>query len=427
MSNNFLRRGRLIAVLLVGLLSTIAGDEAWCDQAYDAGLRYFQKRDWRSSVYYFELALKNAPWDSNAMYYLAMSYHYAGFKSKARAMYKQIVDKFPGTTVQAHARAALKSFGNAPAPTGAGKETDSSTSNSGGSGSGSSSGVNTIGSAKLRSTGVVNIATGDAYIDMNKIPDVTRVYYTPRGDNFLISAQVNGRNTSMLFDTGTQDVVVGKNHLSQLGITAPVGKPTGTVTLSGSAKPVDIWRTTANIKVGDISQRNVPVIIQETLAEPRLGQVFFKHFSYGVDPKSQCLTLSKKGARTSGMRSDSVPFRRDGQHMVVNVSINGKSIPMHFDSSYSGITFSQQQAAAAGLVAGADAEEVITELRGGETKAKAVVVQSIKLGPVHKNNVTVNVVENTAKLQYPQLGQGFCGDWSFTVDESAGAIHFVRR
>lgn len=424
MSNRFLRRGRCIAMVLVGLLSTTLGQGAWCDQAYDAGLRYFQKRDWRSSVYYFELALKNAPWDSNAMYYLAMSYHYAGFKSKARDMYKQIVDKFPGTPVQGHARVALKALGTAPG--GAAKESRGSVTHNAQAGL-TNPGVGTTSNDKGRSTGVVNIATGDAYIDMNKTPDVTRVYYTPRGDNFLINAQVNGRSTSMLFDTDSQDVVVGKNHLRRLGIVAPLGKPSGTVVLSGSAKPVDIWRTTASIKVGDISQRNVPVIIRATVAEPRLGQVFFKHFSYSVDPKTKCITLSKKGAHTSGMRSDSVAFRRDGQHRVVNVDINGKYIAMHLDSSHSGITFSQQQAAAAGLVVGADAEEVTTELRGGETKAKAVNVQSIKLGPVQKNNVTVHVVENTAKLQYPQLGQGFCGDWSFTVDESAGAIHFVRR
>lgn len=74
----------------------------------DAGLQYYKKRDWRSATFYFEQAVKNSPWDSTAMYYLALSYHNSGFQSKAKNMYQQIVDKYPGSTVAAHAKAALQ-------------------------------------------------------------------------------------------------------------------------------------------------------------------------------------------------------------------------------------------------------------------------------------------------------------------------------
>jgi tetratricopeptide (TPR) repeat protein len=83
---------------------------AMSEPAMDAGLQYFKKRDWRSATFYFEQAVKNSPWDSTAMYYLALSYQQSGYPSKAKTIYTQIVDKYPRSTVAAHAKAALQTL-----------------------------------------------------------------------------------------------------------------------------------------------------------------------------------------------------------------------------------------------------------------------------------------------------------------------------
>lgn len=125
------------------------------DPFLDAGIRYYQKRDWRSAIYYLEQQVKKAPWDSKAMYYLALSYHSAGYKSKAKAMYQQIVDKYPGSAVFQNANIALKAL-NAELK----KEADTAarTANR----PAAAAGVSAPPSGGTRTTGVVNIVTNYA-------------------------------------------------------------------------------------------------------------------------------------------------------------------------------------------------------------------------------------------------------------------------
>lgn len=125
------------------------------DPFLDAGIRYYQKRDWRSAIYYLEQQVKKAPWDSKAMYYLALSYHSAGYRAKAKAMYQQIVDKYPGSAVFQNANLALKAL-NATIK----KEADMAAHKANQSASGSpASSVPSSSAGVSHSTGVVNIVT----------------------------------------------------------------------------------------------------------------------------------------------------------------------------------------------------------------------------------------------------------------------------
>lgn len=122
------------------------------DPFLDAGIRYYQKRDWRSAIYYLEQQVQKAPWDSKAMYYLALSYHSAGYRSKAKAMYQQIVDKYPSSAVFQNANIALKAL-NATMK----KEADMTARKASTPTAGGGTVVSSSGSA--HSTGVVNVVT----------------------------------------------------------------------------------------------------------------------------------------------------------------------------------------------------------------------------------------------------------------------------
>src|SRR5262249_46381828 len=155
-----------------------------------------------------------------------------------------------------------------------------------------------------------------------------RIYYTPVGNSMRVDAQLNGRGTSMVFDTGAETCVFGKNQLQQAGLTLPTGKADGLASGVGSGKPIETWKMRVDLKVGPILRKNFLITVQEDLqSEPLLGQSFFKDFEYTVDTGAHSIQFKKRGLASAGggggRDNYTVPFAREGNEMVVDVEVNG--------------------------------------------------------------------------------------------------------
>ncbi len=403
-----------VLILFAGLMITTC--PAMADQYFNAGLTYFNQRQYQKAAPYFEYALRNSPWDSNAYYYLALTYHHMGDTSRAKQMYRQVVERFGAAPAAAMAGAALKKLDpnyqmrkGLPGVTGY-----------------------TPGVAAQPGVSNIQVQSGDRpSADVASLPNEAKIYFTPVSNSMRVDAQLNGRGIAMIFDTGAESCVFGKNHLQQVGLSVPTGKADGLASGVGSSKPIDVWKMMVTLKVGSIVRNNFPISVQENLdTEPLLGQSFFKDFQYTVDTGANSIHFKKKGgavASTGGRDPYAVPFTREGNEMVVDVDVNGRSCKMYFDTGAAGtIAFGKTHLSRVGLSVPDDAEDEVHRGVSGETAGKAFVVQRVKLGPVDKRDVRVAVIDQSA-MEKPLLGHGFFGDWQFTIDNQNKVIRFVRR
>lgn len=379
----------------------LSGPRAMADANFNQGVKLYGQRNFKGAVAAFESSIKTSPWDANAYYYLALSYHQMGSYPQAKERYKQIVAVFPNTPAAQMAISALQKL-----------DPDFYRKLTGSSGS----------SASTAAAGSSAVASDPS------LPESARVYFTRQGNSLIVDADVNNRSMKMVFDTGAEGCAFGKNHLRTLGIAPPEGEPSGLASGVGSAGAVKIWNMKVNLKVGGITRRNFPIMVQDNLpTDPLLGQTFFSDYTYVIDNGANNIAFTKKGAtRHAGADNYAVPFTREGKEMIVNVEINGKSCPMIFDTGADGITFSTDQVKKLGISIPDDAEQEVHQGIAGTTNASSFEVSKIKLGPVEKRNIKIGVVESS-NMPRPLLGQTFYGDWQYTIDNSAKLIHFLRR
>jgi clan AA aspartic protease (TIGR02281 family) len=260
------------------------------------------------------------------------------------------------------------------------------------------------------------------------LPESARLYFNKQGESLIVDGEVNNRSIKMVFDTGAETCVFGKNHLQQLGITPPSGPPDGMASGVGSAGVVKTWNMKTTLKVGGITRRNFPVTVQEVLpTDPLLGQTFFSDYTYVIDNGAHSIAFHKRGHSASTTNNAyAVPFTREGKEMIVNVEVNGKGCPMIFDTGAEGTAFSADQVRKLGISIPDDAETQMSTGIGGTTTGVAFNVERMKLGPIEKRNIKIGVVD-ASNMPRPLLGQNFYGDWQYTIDNSAKMIHFLRR
>lgn len=410
----------ILPVLLV-LTAVGYAQPVMADEYFNAGLTYFNQRRYKEAAPYFEYCLRNSPWDSNAYYYAALSYHYAGDTAKAKQLYRQVVERFGASGAASMAMAALKRLD----PNfQLGRRTQPAT-----AASPPAAGTSAAAAAQSEDEGLGSAA------DLASLPNEARIYYTPSSNSMMVDAELNGRPIRMVFDTGAETCLFGKNHLGQLGIPAPTGPAQAMGGGVGSNKPIEKWIVRANLKLGPIMRTNFPVWVQDKLdTDPLLGQSFFRDFEYTVDTGAHSIVFKKRSAGGSataygsgGRDPYAVPFTKEGNEMVVDVEVNGRSTKMYFDTGAQGtIAFGKTHLGRVGLSVPEDAEEGISYGVGGQTKSMAFTIDRVKLGPIDKRDVKVTVLEESS-MGKPLLGQGFFGDWQFTIDNANRMIRFVRR
>jgi predicted aspartyl protease len=273
--------------------------------------------------------------------------------------------------------------------------------------------------------------------DLARLPDQCRVPFEKEQRVLFINAYINNRPIRMIFDTGAEIVAIGKNHLREMQLPAPEGKPIGMASGVGSTGGVAVWDMPMSVKVGTIDRQNFHVAVQETMpTPPLLGQSFFHDFEYTIDysnPEKDrgMILFTKKGssyatAKGSGQSGYSVPFCQDGNNLVVNVDVNGHMYPMYFDTGASTCTFSEKQLKDLNIRIPEEAAYEQHVGIGGTTMGRGFTVPRMRLGPIEKINMPISVTQSSNML-HPLLGQSFYGDWQYTIDNDAHVIRFLRR
>ncbi len=420
---------KTLSAFLLGLcLATTASPQAFCAGTanYDKGVKLMKEKQYTAAISAFALALKENPRDQNSYYCLGTCYYQMRDVSAAKTYYSGAVKISAASPTGKAAMAALNSIEQqlrktSTAPTSSGTTTDSTR------------GVSRISS---RQGGNEWESTSDVG---STLPNDCRVRFNRRdeGNHLYIEAYLNNRPITVIFDTGAEGCVFGFNHLQQVGMQPPTGKPQGQAQGVGSGGRQDMWLMKTKMRIGNIERANFPICVQKNLGtEPLLGQTFFRDYHYTVETDSNQTSgnihfVRAGGAKQSGSvykqreTNSEVPFTREGKEMVVNVTINGKNVQMYFDTGAASVVLSGAQAKAAGIQIPEDAVEGISQGIAGETKSLNFPVRHIKMGPIEKQNFNISVIEDLG-VKKGLLGQSFFGDWRYTIDSVNNLIKLKR-
>lgn len=414
---------------------------------YLEGTRLYASKQYRAALVKFQQTLKAYPNDGSTYYYMGVCYQQLRDTANAKRCYAEAIKHGKSQPPGVNALKALLAidpeyaksvvppwnwklqqmlpgggrFGNQPGG-GVSQSTSSSSSSSGSSNrvvsyahSGSSS-VSSAAQSSLPANGVFQI-----------------VDYPGNNNMTYVSATVNGRKIEhMLFDTGAEMVLFGRNHLQEYGIPLPSGPPTSEVRGVGGTQQA--WRMQVDLKVGNIERRNFTITVQESMnAPPLLGQSFYKDYQCQIDKPGRQIRLTRSDVYKSSIASatpygnpNNVPFTRQGNLMIVQVQINGRDTPMVMDTGASNTQFTKEQLQRINVSIPDDV--VIGQARGigGTTATVQFPVSRVKMGPVDKSNFPIQVVQKAA-MPYPLLGQDFFGDWRYSIDTVNNAIKFQGR
>ncbi len=111
-----------------------------------------------------------------------------------------------------------------------------------------------------------------------------------------------------------------------------------------------------------------------------------------------------------------------GTDMLVDVDVDGRKVPMIFDTGAEGCLFTTQQWSQMGKSIPDDARMGSNVGIAGSTSSANFTIDTMRLGPIIKHDVLVSVVQDS-KIGYPLLGNSFFGDLQFEVDNSS---HLIR-
>lgn len=387
-------RWRLLTSCLIALSCSVSTAFAIEEsEFYLQGTALFKKQEYLQAFESFAKAVQLQPNNADAAYYLAVTLHHLGHLDKAKEQYKFVVDTFPGSAAAQQATTILHQLSLA-------KQAESAA-----------------------------------------LPKETWVKYERRGNSIEVDGLVNNHPIKFDFDTGAERCLLTPTQLKQMGIPMPSGSPSGWGAGIGQTKPIPVWHLSVDLKVGRIERRNFPILVSSVpMDTPLLGQDFYRDFEYSIDSASKTISFRqhsfdaavvKKTAPAltvdaAGHYIFNVPFTKEGNSIIVTAVINGKSVPMVFDTGAVFCLFSKQEANQAGI--GLDTRRPAFPISGlsGQTMAQVGIISGIKLGPIERHNFAIGICDqaNTAK---PLLGQDFVGDWNYTIDNQQQVIRFTKN
>lgn len=401
---------RTILTILPGLVLSMtagAGRVVGAD-AYSTGVQLLTARKFPQAAQYFSQAVKASPRQGMALYYLGLSKHYQGDRQGAMESYSRVLSEYPGTEACNLAVRGMSSID------------PSILQQLGLAGGGQSSG------RRQQRQGQEASGGGD---DLS-MPSESRVNFTKESNCMIVDGRVNGRSTRMLFDTGAENVVFGMNHIQEMGINLGKSEQSVNVTGSGSRGSQKSEVHLVELTLGNIVRKNFPILVMEHADNyPIIGQRFFNELKYTVDNNSNCITFQRRTGQVASnapLTAYDVPFERDGKEIRVMTEIEGKKVPMWFDTGASWVVMSASQAQACGITVPDDARVVQTRGVNGLSRTRFVRVRSMRLGPVDKRDYEIGVADSLGS-PYPLLGGDFLQNQQFTIDYDRGVIHFGRH
>jgi clan AA aspartic protease (TIGR02281 family) len=373
---------------------------------YADGQKLYQQKDYRNAAIKFEAAMRANPRDTNAIYYCALAQQMSNNRARARQLYQYITTNFAGSPVYSMAQTALNQLGGVAAA---------------GTGSSSSAGTSTMRGG--------NANSDPAYL--SSLPDEIRVPLLrrdARSKAAYVEVSLNGHPIIFHVDTGAYSTTIGANQLEGIGLSRPATGREFAITGVGERSSVKGWNQKLDLKVGQIYRRDFIVTVQDYMDnEPLLGQDFLRDFNLTVDDSNSQVVFRKKNAHSAfamGRGTMDIPYTidADGRHMIVDTLVNGRQYKMYFDTGADGVCFSFSDFTKLRIPPPEGPPTGKSTGVMGSTNTWSYVLDSLKVGPVSKENFPVAVIENT-KMDKPLLGQSFFGNYKYTVDSAKSVIH----
>lgn len=361
---------------------------------FSFGVQLFNRKRFGEAAEVFQNVIRKNPKNTNAIYYLGAALQNKGDTANASKFYKHLVTKFPRSNGAQYARRALASL-----------EKSGHSPNRGRS------------SSAYSSTSTNSGSRGDYIPDSESVP-----FRRTKNKHLSVNCQINGRPFTMIFDTGAEVCVVGKNHLRQLAIPPPTGPAQTRVRGVGGVVPA--WVMPATITLGKI-RKTVQLVVMEKSNTPLLGQTFFRDLRYDIDNATATIRFKKPGAKGDYVPLDTIniPYRPNGNNILVTAKVNGRNMEFFFDTGAQGTLISKRDQLASGTrgwkLLGYGGSSGV----GGSSTTEVYVVDSIELGPIRKRNMRVAV---GGAIGHGLLGQDFFGRRRFTIDREKKMIRFYR-
>jgi predicted aspartyl protease len=371
---------------------------------------HYQAHRFKEATAAFDAYLQTSPRDANAMYYDALCNQQIGNMSRAKTLYRQVVQTSPGSQISNYAESILV-------------KVDPSYHLTSSSGSASRT---------AQSPSVTSVSSSSPASIQG--PAQANVYYRPQGKQMMLTVEINGRQVEMMLDTGAPDTCIGKRQLESIGVRAPQGGPTSTTGGSSNATQIGVWTMPVSIKVGPfVDPRAELTILDADDGNALLGQTFIKHFEYQVDQSAHCIHFTKKGSTTSQKQGYTLPFtfRESGNRIIVEGEINGRKNKFLMDTgnSGSGISFhSPEQAAKYGAPVPEGCQTGTFTGVSGSGSAYMYTIHHLRIGPIDCNDLNVAAhIGAGADDEEPLLGHQVFEGWQYTVDYDKKVIHLLRR
>lgn len=262
--------------------------------------------------------------------------------------------------------------------------------------------------------------------EYSSLPDKAEIKFTHgEGGHMKVSAHVNGKPITCMFDTGASGYF-GMNHLNQMGIKRPQGKPDSYAT-GWAGRPVPIWKIKARVKIGTI-ERVIPVSVSESWhMDPLVGQEFVRDYQYSIDRDGGRMVLTKKTVKTSETdrpinKLYDVPCEVENDREYVTVNLNGQDVShVLIDTGASSTILSMEMAAGAGIEIPPNAPVYSGGGVGGSVVFRQVFVRA-RLGPISYESFPVMVGGHAGSA----IGQNFLQGRRFTVDREKKLMRFFH-
>lgn len=406
----------LLSLFIVGPGSIC---QALASDMYNQGLAAFKLRQYERAANCFKQATATDNKNPDVYYYYALSLDYAGDKARARDVYLTAIKYFPGSAAAYNAQRAIASIDRAYP--------------------GAKNGTLVL--VKPKPPEPVSVSTPAYAVGVRKpgqdtMPESVVVPYELHNGLMLVDLAVNGHVSKFCFDTGSETVAIGKNHLRSWGLPLPSGASNSVARGVGDQGAQPIWTTSLDLRLGSIERRGFPVQVQEQMdVGPLMGLSFYRDYAYTIDSGAKLLRLQKRTRAVSTARAPepvsgsdpyNLPFVKTGHEPLVTASVNGKPVTMVFDTGAMGVSLTEEQCKNIGVVIPEDAPVVAAKGIQGATTARVVTLASIKLGPIERNNFAVHVYASP-KGGIGLIGQTLLEGYSYTVDHEAGVIRFAHR
>lgn len=234
----------------------------------------------------------------------------------------------------------------------------------------------------------------------------------------VVRAVVNGRPVSALVDSGAQASVIHAALAAELGAVSALGVPMLAFGVSGA--PQTGRPAVVDVRLGDLTLSRLHVAaldlaslgaLRGTADEPAalvIGQDVLRTLALELDYPSGRVAFRPAGTGLDG--AVAVPARKDGQELVVDVSVEGYTVQAVVDTGLSAaLGLSDELAASAGLL-GADRRVRGTRsvTLGGAASGREVMAETLAFGPrtIRRAPVAVYARSSVSLIPRALLGSG---------------------